>query len=68
MAKPLYSAKLTNTQKNIIQTAETRLNEYYGTILSHWSEATREQQLAFIEGSPLLAWLLNWARKWEVKN
>jgi hypothetical protein len=63
----IFSAKLTTTQKNVIKTAETRLNEYYGKVLSHWGEATVEQKKAFIEGSPLLKWLIEWVAQWKVE-
>lgn len=63
-----YSAKLTTTQKNTIRTASQRLQEYYGTVLAHWSECTPEQKAAFIEGSPLLKWIIEWAAQWKVSE
>ena len=62
----IYSSKLTITQKNVIRTAQQRLQEYYGTVLAHWSECTPEQKQAFIDGSPLLKWIIKWAALWEV--
>jgi hypothetical protein len=36
-------------------------------VLVHWNEATAEQKIAFIQHSPALKRIIDWAAQWKVE-
>lgn len=60
-----YSAKMTKAVSNVLDNVIKKLDAHYGAVLAHWHEATPEQKQAFIDGSPLLKWILDWSDQWR---
>ena len=62
-----YSAKMTKAVSNVLDNAIKKLDAQYGEVLAHWGEATPEQRRAFIEHSPILQRVIDWAEQWKVE-
>jgi hypothetical protein len=65
--KPKYSAKMTPAVLNVLNNALNKLDARYGVVLAHWNEATPEQKMVFIEHSPTLKRIIEWAAQWRVE-
>lgn len=65
--KPKYSAKMKPSTLNVLNNALQKMDAHYGEVLAHWSEATPEQKHAFIEHSPALKRIVEWAAQWRVE-
>ena len=64
--KPKYSAKMNPSTLNVLNNALKKMDTHYGNVLAHWHEATPEQRVAFIEHSPALKRIIDWAAQWKV--
>ncbi len=63
--KPKYSAKMNPSTLNVLNNALKKMDAHYGAVLAHWSEATEEQKLLFIEHNPALKRILEWSEQWR---
>ena len=64
---PKYSAKMNPSTLNVLNNALKKMDAHYGAVLAHWSEATAEQKIAFIQHSPALKRIIDWAAQWRVE-
>ena len=62
-----YGAKMNPSTLNVLNNALKKMDAHYGEVLAHWNEATPEQKAAFIEHSPALKRILDWAAQWRVE-
>ena len=60
-----YSARMNKSVQNVLDNAIKKLEEHYGEVLVHWSEATPDQKRLFIEHSPTLRQILDWSAQWR---
>ena len=65
--KPKYSAKMNPSTLNVLNNALKKMDAHYGKVLAHWNEATAEQKIAFIQHSPALKRIIDWAAQWRVE-
>jgi hypothetical protein len=62
-----YSAKMNPSTLNVLNNALKKMDSHYGVVLVHWNEATAEQKIAFIQHSPALKRIIDWAAQWKVE-
>mgnify|MGYP006909292006 CR=1 FL=1 len=68
LSKTRKTAKLTAAQKTKITNALALITAQYADAAAVWPQLTAEQQRRFLDHSPVLASICNFAKRFEVSN
>lgn len=68
LSKRRKTAKLTAAQKTKIVNALALISAQYADVAAVWPQLTAEQQRKFLDHSPVLASICDFAKRFEVTN